>query len=393
MSAPAATSNWTANVVPTPTSLSPGISLTNTHGALLLGTFVGVILYGMGIHQSSQYCRLFGSDTVVMKLLVILVMLLETVHVIVTVHTSYYYLVSSYLNPVALMHGVWSLNILPLVSGVLMFISQLFFAYRVSLTVHCYSVGRPQRVVVTIAVLLLMGEVGFSIAATAKAFTIPSYQETKDVTYLSGVGLALAMAGDAALTTTLVHAFCKSRSASPRRERIAPATDNSALQDMKAGLETNVPLDEPVYGPGSEPASMADLLQLYVVNTGLLTGLFNLAALTAAFARPSDFIYASINIITTRLYGNSLLAVLNTRQASLAGMEIFVDSSSTISLADAQIAQSRLNWNVPLTWKEAGPPQIRVDVTTETDGPRQDGGLMKRLTGSLSVRRGSHSIV
>ena len=29
-------------------------------------------------------------------------------------------------------------------------------------------------------------------------------------------------------------------------------------------------------------------------------------------------------------------------------MEIFVDSSSAISLADAQRAQSQLNWNVPL---------------------------------------------
>ncbi|KAI0706757.1 hypothetical protein C8T65DRAFT_740592 [Cerioporus squamosus] len=368
-------------------ALSTGVSLASTHGALLIGTFFGVILYGLALHQSYLYATTFSSDSHFMKLLVASVMVLETLHVAITAHSCYYYLVLNYFNPLVLLSGVWSLNILPFVSGLVMFISQLFFARRVSL------IGRAQSVVVWIALLLLAGEVGLSIAATAKALTDPSYQETATVTQLSGVGLGLAVVGDSALTLTLILAFRQSRKERGQQRR--PSSVRMETFDSIGADKTATVIAEQYEVQTSQKRadSVIDFLQLYVVNTGLLTGLFNMAAFIAAFALPSSFICASINIITARLYANSLLAVLNTRQISLAGMEIFVDSSSEtrISFADAQRQQSRAAWNVPsVSSASRHPPRIMVGVMTDTEAQRDpppSPSVFRRLT--IGLRRGS----
>ncbi|RPD54318.1 hypothetical protein L226DRAFT_280007 [Lentinus tigrinus ALCF2SS1-7] len=367
--------------------LSTGVSLSETHGALLIGTFFGVILYGLALHQSYQYASTFSSDSYSVKLLVASVMLLETLHVTVTAHICYYYLVSNYLKPSVLLVGAWSLDILPLVSGLVMFMSQLFFARRVAL------IGRAQSVVVCIALLLLAGEVGFSIAATTKALKFPSYQETADVNRLSGIGLGLAVLGDSALTITLILAFRKSR-----KERGSRRHRDSVMQMQSFGSfdKTDMVASEQ-YGLGTsrrKAESMIDFVQMYIVNTGLLTGLFNLAAFIAAFAVPSTLICGTISIITARLYANSLLAVLNTRQVSMAGMEIFVDSSSAtrLNFADAQRAQSRAAWNVPSvsSASQTHPPQIVVGVTTETEGQREPPSPLKLFASGL--KRGSFKV-
>ncbi|TFK86695.1 hypothetical protein K466DRAFT_600098 [Polyporus arcularius HHB13444] len=366
-------------------ALSTGVSLASTHGAMLIGTLFGVILYGLALHQSYQYATTFSSDSYFMKLLVASVMVLETLHVAITVHSCYHYLVSNYFNPLILLSGVWSLNILPFVSGLVMFISQLFFARRVSL------IGRAQSVVVWIALLLLAGEVGFSIAATVKALQDPSFQVTATVTKLSGIGLGLAVVGDSALTLTLIFAFRKSRQEGGQRRTSTIRMEAFGNSIDKTDMATTEQYD--VQTGQRQAESAVERIQLYIVNTGLLTGLFNMAAFIAAFALPSSLICGSISIITARLYANSLLAVLNTRKVSLAGMEIFVDSSSEtrVSFAEVQRAQSRAAWNVPsVSSASRNPPQIMVGVMTDTEAlrdPPPSPSVFRRLT--IGLRRGS----
>ncbi|OJT15861.1 hypothetical protein TRAPUB_1513 [Trametes pubescens] len=56
---------------PDPLALLPKVpALDNTFGAVLLGTFVGLILYGLTLHQSYRYLRLYPNDSRALKCLV-----------------------------------------------------------------------------------------------------------------------------------------------------------------------------------------------------------------------------------------------------------------------------------------------------------------------------------
>ncbi|EJF56205.1 hypothetical protein DICSQDRAFT_175104 [Dichomitus squalens LYAD-421 SS1] len=45
--------------------------------------------------------------------------------------TSYFYLITNYLNPVRLLDGVWSIRLIIISTGCMMIVSHLFYARRV----------------------------------------------------------------------------------------------------------------------------------------------------------------------------------------------------------------------------------------------------------------------
>ncbi|KAI1785103.1 hypothetical protein LXA43DRAFT_1066197 [Ganoderma leucocontextum] len=106
-----ASSNGTQ--VPTdPLALLPKVPpLDNTFGAVLLGTFIGLIFYGITLHQSYRYFRMYPSDLPSLKRLVFFVVILETITSAMSMHVCYYYLVANYFNPPALLHGMWSIDV------------------------------------------------------------------------------------------------------------------------------------------------------------------------------------------------------------------------------------------------------------------------------------------
>ncbi|KAI0685982.1 hypothetical protein C8T65DRAFT_678049 [Cerioporus squamosus] len=66
---------------------------------------------------------------------------------------------------------------------------------------------------------------------------------------------------------------------------------------------------------------LIDILIVYTFNTGLVTGVLSLIL---ASAMPKNFIYLCFNIITARLYANTLLAAVNSRAfSSQGGSEVF----------------------------------------------------------------------
>ncbi|TBU51389.1 hypothetical protein BD310DRAFT_769544, partial [Dichomitus squalens] len=45
-------------------------ALDNTYGAVLIGTFVALVLYGLQLHQSYRYFRMYHGDSAILKTLV-----------------------------------------------------------------------------------------------------------------------------------------------------------------------------------------------------------------------------------------------------------------------------------------------------------------------------------
>ncbi|TBU46957.1 hypothetical protein BD309DRAFT_988461 [Dichomitus squalens] len=241
-----------------PLGCPPPVRLDSTFGAVLIGTSLGLTLYGMVVHQCYRYFGTYRNDSSWIKVLVPYSLtscgstsVFETFHVVSSMHICYHYLVTKYSNGEALLSGVWYAHA---------FSSQSFFAARVFLLG-----GRRYRVLVTIAMILLAGELGrFGEAATVEAFTFPSFSDFQRYTWLVSAGAALACAADALLTGVLVN----------------------LLRSKHTGVER---LDQ-----------IMDRLIKYTINTVLL---------------PSKLIYVAFGIVATKLYANSLLAALNARSS------------------------------------------------------------------------------
>ncbi|KAI0759592.1 hypothetical protein BD413DRAFT_596465 [Trametes elegans] len=106
-------------------------ALDNTYGAGLIGTALALMLFGLTVHQVYRYFRLYPTDSVYMKTYVVVLLLVETFHIILSLHSCYFYLITNYLQPGAFLVPVWSVNTVPLATGVVAVLSQCFFAHRV----------------------------------------------------------------------------------------------------------------------------------------------------------------------------------------------------------------------------------------------------------------------
>ncbi|KAI0788210.1 hypothetical protein C8Q74DRAFT_1366971 [Fomes fomentarius] len=242
--------------------------------------FVPVRLYGMTLHQSYRYFRMFPHDKFWLKGVVYATMI--GTHPL----PSYYYLVTSYLKPTALLFGTWTIKLLLIFSGGIIIVSQSFFAWRV------FLFGPRYRLLVFVAMSLLVGELAFFAAATIETFIIPTFRGFERFTWLISTGSAMAVVADLLLTSVLITNLRTSRTGIKRTD------------------------------------SIIDLLILYSISTGLLTSIFNILSFLFTVLYHDNLIYVAFAVIVTKLYANTLLVALNTRSTlSTSGGPVLVEAS------------------------------------------------------------------
>ncbi|KAI0665488.1 hypothetical protein C8Q78DRAFT_986430, partial [Trametes maxima] len=318
MSLPAANSSSADS----PLALLPQIpALDNTFGALLIGTFVGLIQYGWTAHQCYRYFRMYPADTWILKSLVTVVLVLETFHSALCMHICYYYLTTNYFNPLALQKGVWSINVSRQVcGGAVIFASQSFFLRRV------YLIGRRFRPLVAVAAVLLLGELGKPALPTPffNRFIHPTLHNANQA-WMNSAGVGMAVLADTLLTTALIFSLHRSRTGIRRTD------------------------------------SIIDLLIMYAINTGFIT---NLLSLIFALAMPNNLIYAGIVIVATKLYANSMMAVLNSRREIASQGSGFVHTTSydMSALQRNYRTGASERWNSSRTTVSAASNPARVSI-------------------------------
>ncbi|KAI8976295.1 hypothetical protein BD414DRAFT_530927 [Trametes punicea] len=220
-------------------------SLDLTFGAVLIGTYVGLLIYGFNLHQAFRYNELFPRDQMHLKVLVSLVLWVLTInrhpcpitpwlqgirdmpYDIVYMHQvvlekplyvlsytdergSYHYLVANHDNPIRLLFGVCIINraidLLPICTGLSITTCQTFFIRRVYILV-C---GRLKLLVAPVVVSVL-GELAFAAAATGEALSRPTFAEYRHVMWMISVAFGMAVLSDGILTTVLIRALRRSR--------------------------------------------------------------------------------------------------------------------------------------------------------------------------------------
>ncbi|KAL7277395.1 hypothetical protein ACG7TL_009257 [Trametes sanguinea] len=148
-------------------------SLEKTFGALLIGTFFALMLYGLLVHQSSHYFRRFAKDTSINKAFE------------------------------ARRLTIWSLQLYPLITGLCVCVSQCFYARRV------YLISVKYRILVTLAplsnIIASWYNVVFTIAATVIACLTKQLERFVPDIWIDTASYASTVVSDAITTGVLVY--------------------------------------------------------------------------------------------------------------------------------------------------------------------------------------------
>ncbi|KAI0694309.1 hypothetical protein C8T65DRAFT_666988 [Cerioporus squamosus] len=329
-------------------------SLDNTFGAVLVGTILGAVLYGLTSHQTYRYYRLYPTDPLILKLMVAGIWLLDTFHTVLSMHVCYFYLVSNYFNPERLLSGVWSMRLTIITTGVVIAITHIFFARRI------FLIGNRNIYLMIVMAILLVTETCFCLAATIETFIAVTFAAYTDrFKWIIPCSLGTAVVIDTVTTSTLTY----------------------YLHGCRTGFR--------------KTDSLIDTLIVYTINTGLLNGILNFAAMLAATLSPKTLIYYGIDIASSKMYANSLLAVLNARRSLLdRGMEGFETGSFGLKVFDPNEKDDNFPAKAPQPQVHKLPTVIDVRVTTEmfTDAAEErdtEGDSSYRAEGDSSFRADS----
>ncbi|PIL32207.1 hypothetical protein GSI_05452 [Ganoderma sinense ZZ0214-1] len=287
-----------SNPSSSPLAALPQISIDKSFGSVLIATFIGIALYGVVLNQVYRYSRMYTADRIELKITVYATVILETVHIALSCHTCYYYLVTSYFNPFLLMYPTRPMQLLPTFTSLVIVTAQGFFARR------AYLFGKRYRIWVLIAVVALICELGFCIATTAEDQS-GNFDDFVSTTWLLACGSGCAAGADIILTTVLIVALRKSRSGVKRTDS---TVDVLVLYTITTGLITRRHNHAVVV-----PRSVYTVFGYFsIYKSGWLT----VDLLEQLVIIPGEVgIYTSISIVATKLYANTLLAALNRRKS------------------------------------------------------------------------------
>ncbi|THG95905.1 hypothetical protein EW145_g7880, partial [Phellinidium pouzarii] len=254
-------------------------SYDNTLGAVLIGGFVSVFLYGVTCLQALIYYQRYPGDRGSVKYSALLVWLIDSFDAALTCHIGYFYLVSNFTNPAAIFAPVWSLKLHVLVTSVSDFLVRSFFARRI------YTLSHGKKLITGIILSLSFVDLVVGIIITAKAFNISTFAGLTSVAVLFYLDFASNIGADTCVAVVLCYYLWIHRTGSKR-------TDPLVFK-----------------------------LMAYTVNTGMWAVIFATGGLICYAALPATLVFIAFYLNLSKVYVNSYLASLNLRKALLTSMK------------------------------------------------------------------------
>ncbi|KAJ2994130.1 hypothetical protein NUW54_g7604 [Trametes sanguinea] len=288
-----------------------------TFGSVLIGCYLGFIIYGLNIHQAIRYFKTFPKDHYYLKLLVASVLLWETCHAAFAMYTWLVHRVcQSFRAQQPPKLPLLGRQLLQSVSpeGWLLILS--VFAVRPSLDMfgsnrlrlyHLFnSVGGRSKILVVLAVVFIFAELGdHTHVLSGHRFIKQTFQAYADVTWITSIAYGMAAVLDALLTAVLIYALRRCRTGMQRY--------------TMAGLCTIPPSHWETLPYRTD--SLLDVLILYSISTGegfsfckvgrdtnRAPASHHRAAHLAqesvsrskTLIQPSDFVWFALNIVATK---------------------------------------------------------------------------------------------
>ncbi|KAH9841050.1 uncharacterized protein C8Q71DRAFT_436103 [Rhodofomes roseus] len=182
---------------PTPVSQS---LFQQTYGGSLASCQIMLVFYGISVLQTYLYFLRYEKDHPLLKLLVLALFILSTIHAAFVCHTVWHYLIFSYTDVDLLLDGEWSVYVATAVGVCACFLVQSFFAR----TIYTLLRGKWRMLVTTITVTLFLAQLGFGVALAVKLFQIWDLYLLKEAVDSTMIPMFCSrMASDAVFTITL----------------------------------------------------------------------------------------------------------------------------------------------------------------------------------------------
>ncbi|TEB33965.1 hypothetical protein FA13DRAFT_1789750 [Coprinellus micaceus] len=269
------------------------ISIHETFGAGLVGALVNAIMYGLTTLQTYLYYMYYPKDGRTNKLLVAIVWVIDTVHTVLVSMCIYFYLVSNYDNPEGLKAGHWTLFTSILCNVLISCLVQSFFLVRI------YELAPPR------AKWWLGGVLGFIVFAhlVFGILTVAYCFIKKDFSRLSEFTVCADLFGDVFRSDPSFKLFAAT-----------PFAITAVLADVLIAGSLCVLLHGSRTGFRSTDALVTTLI-VYAVNRCLLTALMAIIEVIVFSLKSYALWYLAIDFVIGKLYANSFLATLNSRQA------------------------------------------------------------------------------
>ncbi|KAH9933255.1 uncharacterized protein BXZ73DRAFT_101215 [Epithele typhae] len=271
-------------------------SLNSTFGATLVAIVVEATLYGITLLQTFFYFRKYHSDHWFTKSLVIILTFLDTLHLVLALHTVYWYLVTNFGNSDNLNNSVWSLNVQTDCQTFITVIVECFFARRL------WLMGKNWLLVTTIVVMALLQIIAV-IIFTIESFRLVQFAKFTTLTWEICLGLGASVVGDVIIAASMCY----------------------YLYRRRTGL--------------GKTDSVVTMLMVYSVNSGVLTSIVALLSLILFLAMPTNLVWISVFFLLGKCYVNAFLGLLNSREQLRSGLGGIVTLSEFAGGLDGSTAR------------------------------------------------------
>ncbi|KAJ7696076.1 hypothetical protein B0H17DRAFT_417550 [Mycena rosella] len=264
------------------------VSLQSTFGSAFIGLVVSAILYGVTILQTYLYYRNYPEDSKILKWMVAILWIFDTVHLALCTVAVYWVLVLNFNNPAVLETTTWSMNVQTDFNGLIGLIVECFYCRRVWIgwivctLFYGTDVGFIQvsRNIYLTLVILVLSLIHFALGIV---FTVGSFETSRSqfssLIWVTSAGLGSSAAADMLIGISLCYYLSKNRTGFSR-------TDNLISTLMK-----------------------------YSLTTGFLTGIVACLVVITFATMPNNFVYLAFVFLQSKCYVNSVLAALNSRES------------------------------------------------------------------------------
>ncbi|KAG2758281.1 hypothetical protein P692DRAFT_2017189 [Suillus brevipes Sb2] len=243
------------------------VDLGSTYGALFIGCILSALLFGLTNIQAYVYFRTHaGRWTKFYRLVVLLLWTLDAIHVGLTVHCVYYYLVINFANFAALIEAVWSFQLQVIFNVLTVYVIHLLYSHRI------WIVGRDRstifRIIPSIVIVLSSG------AAFVLIWVVYHHNPSTGLfldRWTVFMALSVATFLDILITTSLWYLLASSRTGFAQTD------------------------------------CLISRLMCYTIDSGCLTSICALVSIITCAVMPYNFIFLSIQFIMAKRMKYSIL--------------------------------------------------------------------------------------
>ncbi|KIP05948.1 hypothetical protein PHLGIDRAFT_479385 [Phlebiopsis gigantea 11061_1 CR5-6] len=281
-------------------------------GPLLVLICFALILFGVFTFQVYFYWFTYEDDIRALRILVLVLWILECLHTCFCIHLLYTYLVVDFHNPEGILQVVWSAGVTVFLEVFIVSGAQGFYILRIwQLSGHNILATAPPA-------FALFCRIAFGFATGSLLYcyrTWPEFREHTGSLFTLNCGLTLAAFVDL-LTTAILSYYLR--------------------RNMHGFERTRHVLQKLIF---------------YTVNTGALTMVFSIAILFTFNFVTKSLMFAGMVEVVSKLYANSMLAMVNARRHLKA--QVYSGTVNSIALQS------------PHASRPGAPDRVQVSVYRE----------------------------